>query len=416
MRTLFLFSMALLVATTLLLPASTMAQADTDQPVVRAVLFFSPTCPHCHLVIKELLLPMVEEYGDQLLIIGIDITQPDGSSLYQTAIEHYQIPPERRGVPTLIVKDIVLVGSGEIPDKFPGLVEEGLANGGIPWPDIPGFEPELNLETQEEPADNNQPAAPTASSAGTETTPPTTPTKDASEATPTAEAELALAPAPTDPPPPTPDQSIVAISENTAPATTAAEAPPADPIGTALAGVILIGMVIALMYALWRVTIGAPSLSLNGQVSFSPATSWAIPLLSLLGLGVSIYLAYVEINHVEAVCGPVGHCNIVQSSPYAQIVGIPVAVLGLLNFVAIIVLWAIQKYSDGPLANLSTLALVGLTIFGTGFSIYLTMLEIFVIQAICAWCLSSAVITTVLMLLCVMPVTAKSRLQRVYSH
>ena len=144
-------------------------------------------------------------------------------------------------------------------------------------------------------------------------------------------------------------------------------------------------------------------------------TDWAIPLLSLLGLGVSIYLAYVEINQVAAVCGPVGHCNIVQSSPYAQIVGIPVAVLGLLNFVAIIVLWAIQKYSDGPLANLSTVALVGLTIFGTGFSIYLTLLEIFVIQAICAWCLSSAVITTVLMLLCVMPATAKPRLQNAFS-
>jgi uncharacterized membrane protein len=84
--------------------------------------------------------------------------------------------------------------------------------------------------------------------------------------------------------------------------------------------------------------------------------------------------------------------------------------------VTIIILWAVQKYSDGPLANLSTLALVGLTMFGTGFSIYLTMLEIFVIHAICAWCLSSAVITTALMLLSVMPVTAKPQFQRVYSH
>ena len=419
MRKLFLFSITLFVASSLFLPASAVAQSERDQSVVRAVLFFSPTCPHCHLVINEVLVPMVQEYGDRLLIIGIDTTQPDGGTLYQAAIDHYQIPPERRGVPTLIVKDIVLVGSGEIPDKFPGLVEEGLAAGGIAWPDIPGFEPELNLEAQEEAAGEDQPAAPATTDARTETAaspiPTTAPTTANPGPTPTAERELALMPAPTDVPPPTPDQSIVAISETTVTATEA-QAPPADPVGTALAAVILIAMIIALMYAVWRVTVGAPGLSLTGQDSFSPATSWAIPLLSLLGLGVSIYLAYVEISHIEAVCGPVGHCNIVQSSSYAQIVGIPIAVLGLLNFVAIIVLWAIQKYSDGPLAHLSTVALVGLTIFGTGFSIYLTMLEIFVIQAVCAWCLSSAVITTVLMLLCVLPVTAEPRLRKAFSH
>jgi uncharacterized membrane protein len=91
-------------------------------------------------------------------------------------------------------------------------------------------------------------------------------------------------------------------------------------------------------------------------------------------------------------------------------------VLGLFNYVAIIVLWTIQKYTDGPLANLSVLALVGLTIFGTGFSIYLTLLEIFVIHAICAWCLSSAVIATLLMLLTVLPITSKPRLQNAFSH
>jgi uncharacterized membrane protein len=416
MRKLLLFCITLLVAGSLLLPTSAAAQSDADQPVVRAVLFFSPTCPHCHLVIQELLIPMVDEYGDRLTIIGIDTTQPDGGALYQAAIEHYQIPAERRGVPTLIVNDMVLVGSGEIPDKFPGLVEEGLASGGFAWPDIPGFQPELNLEAQEEPVADDQPEATAATEPESETTasPTTIPTEINPKTRPTEEQELALMPAPTDVPPPTPDQSIVAISETTAPAAEV-QTLPADPIGAALAAVILAAMVIALIYALWRVTVGAPGLSLSGQTSLPSATSWSIPLLSLLGLGVSIYLAYVEINHVEAVCGPVGHCNIVQSSRYAQIVGIPVAVLGLLNFVTIIILWAIQKYSDGPLAHLSTVALMGLTLFGTGFSIYLTLLEIFVIQAVCAWCLSSAVITTVLMLLCVMPVTDKPQFRKAYS-
>jgi uncharacterized membrane protein len=130
---------------------------------------------------------------------------------------------------------------------------------------------------------------------------------------------------------------------------------------------------------------------------------------------VSIYLAYVEISQVEAVCGPVGHCNLVQSSAYARILGIPVAVLGMVNFVAIIALWAGQRVE--PLARLSAVALLGLILFGTFFSIYLTLVEIFFIQAVCAWCLSSAVITTVVMLLVVVPVTDKSpRLQRALSR
>jgi thiol-disulfide isomerase/thioredoxin len=120
----------------LMIPSITVAQS-ADEPVVQAVLFYSTTCPHCHYVITEVLVPMVDDYGEQLQILGVDTSQPDGGQLYQAAIERYQIPRQRQGVPTLIVNDIVLVGSGEIPEKFPSLVEEGLATGGIEWPDRP---------------------------------------------------------------------------------------------------------------------------------------------------------------------------------------------------------------------------------------------------------------------------------------
>jgi hypothetical protein len=78
-------------------------------------------------VINEVLLPMLDEYGDQLQVVGIDTYQAAGSQLYQAAIEQYQISPERRGVPALVIHDVVLVGSQEIPDRFPALVKEGLA-------------------------------------------------------------------------------------------------------------------------------------------------------------------------------------------------------------------------------------------------------------------------------------------------
>ena len=115
-RYLFLLSV-LLTAFALLTPIA-VAQSE-DEAVVHAVLFYSPTCPHCHTVINDLLIPLLEKYGDNLQILGINVTEEQGQALYQLTIEHYQIPPTRLGVPTLVVNDVVLVGSGEIPDHFP---------------------------------------------------------------------------------------------------------------------------------------------------------------------------------------------------------------------------------------------------------------------------------------------------------
>jgi uncharacterized membrane protein len=178
-------------------------------------------------------------------------------------------------------------------------------------------------------------------------------------------------------------------------------------VGFALAGVILLGMIAATAYVAWRLVAARQCIVKLDRSLPSSAHTWAVPILALLGLGVAVYLAYVEIVHVEAICGPVGECNIVQSSPYAQVLGIPIAVLGMLNYLGVIVLWVVQKYAGGRLAFFSALGLLGLTLFGTIFSIYLTCLELFVIRAVCAWCLSSAVITTVLMLLVAIPITGK---------
>jgi len=89
----------------------------------------------------EVLSPLQEVYGDKLQIAEVDVTTPEGSELYQAAIAYFDIPSGRRGVPTMIVGDQVLVGSREIPAYLPGLIEQGLEEGGVDWPDIPGFEP-----------------------------------------------------------------------------------------------------------------------------------------------------------------------------------------------------------------------------------------------------------------------------------
>ena len=74
----FLIAVMFIVA---LLPTGQDVSAQGDQPVVRAVLFFSSTCPHCEKVINEDLPPLIETYGEQLQILGINTAQPDGQAL-----------------------------------------------------------------------------------------------------------------------------------------------------------------------------------------------------------------------------------------------------------------------------------------------------------------------------------------------
>jgi uncharacterized membrane protein len=96
----------------------------------------------------------------------------------------------------------------------------------------------------------------------------------------------------------------------------------------------------------------------------------------------------------------VGNCNAVQLSPYARLFGVlPIAYVGLTGYVLIGVALGIARLTSGTTAQAAARALVILTLCGTLFSIYLTALEPFVIGATCAWCLSSAVIVTLLLLL-----------------
>jgi uncharacterized membrane protein len=125
---------------------------------------------------------------------------------------------------------------------------------------------------------------------------------------------------------------------------------------------------------------------------------WAIPVLTLIGCDVAAYLAYVETAQVSAVCGPVGDCNTVQQSVYARLFGVlPIGVLGLMGYIAILAAWLVRRFRRGRPADLAALALLGMTAFGTLFSIYLTILEPFVIGATCGWCLTSAIIITLLL-------------------
>lgn len=353
-----LFRSTLLLALVLCLcPAGRATGAG--EPVVRAVLFYSPTCPACHQVITEDLPPLLGKYGPQLQIVYVNAADPGGAALYDAATALFGIPPERMGVPRLVVGDTVLVGSLEIPGELPGLIERSLASGGVDWPAIPALERTVAALRAAEPIEPPSPAA-GAPVAG--------------EAAGTLRQRLAR-----------------------------------DPTGNGLAIAILAGMVAAVVWVLsrrpwrcWR----------SGFPATRSWRDWAVPLLALAGLAVAGYLAYVETQDVEAVCGPIGDCHAVQQSEYARLFGvIPVGVVGVVGYLAILAAWTARSLGTGPIRRWAGLALCLMAAFGVLFSIYLTSLEPFVIGATCSWCLASAVIMTLILVL-IAPVAAENHAGR----
>ncbi len=365
MKPLFL---AFLVITLTLLCLPGLVHAQSGPPVVHAVLFYSPNCEHCYYIITEVLPPLFDQYGDQLQMIGVDVTQPDGQAAFRAAMEIHSIDLEYAGVPFLVVGDTYLMGDVDIPQQFPGFIEYYLAQGGLDWPDIPGL---------------------TEMIASVEST-------QAAQASPTP--ETTSTPWPTS----TPEPLILTGEERASIGDRLAQ----DPAGNGLAILVLVGMLVAVGWSIrsFRRTPGRP---------LAGAVLSLIPVLCIVGLGVAGYLAFVETTHSEAICGPVGDCNTVQQSGYARLFGIlPIGVLGIVGYLAIIAAWGSIQYTKGKLAEYGALAMLAMTFSGTLFSIYLTFLEPFVIGATCAWCLSSALIMTVLMLLSIAPgKLAATRLQ-----
>ena len=112
-------------------------------------------------------------------------------------------------------------------------------------------------------------------------------------------------------------------------------------------------------------------------------------VLAVIGLGVAGYLTYIHYEGIKPVCGLGGDCEKVQTSEWADLAGVPVALLGLIGYAAILVTLFMER--EEALVAGALIALVGF-----GFSAYLTYRELFTIDAICPWCVASAVIMALL--------------------
>jgi uncharacterized membrane protein len=123
----------------------------------------------------------------------------------------------------------------------------------------------------------------------------------------------------------------------------------------------------------------------------------AIALLALVGLFVALYLWLHALGFGGAIkCGASGGCETVQTSQWAVFLGLPVAFYGVAGYFAVLVV-ALASLRPAALAQRKwNVILVGLVSVGLLFTIYLTYLELFVIHAICRWCVGSAAIITLI--------------------
>lgn len=153
-----------------------------------------------------------------------------------------------------------------------------------------------------------------------------------------------------------------------------------------------------------------PSLP-NSDLTPSPwhrrLDAWSA-VFALAGVALAGYLTIVHYRESLLVCSAVSDCETVQTSKYAEVAGIPVALIGLVMFLVILGI-AVARIVRPDLAETATMTIFVLVAAGIGFYIYLTYLELFVIDAICQWCVASSLVTVGLF------ITESLQLRRLFS-
>jgi len=117
---------------------------------------------------------------------------------------------------------------------------------------------------------------------------------------------------------------------------------------------------------------------------------WATMISAIAGMAISIYMFIFKTFSIDAMCLGNGGCSTVNASPYSEIYGIPVAAVGFIGYLAIIISLILENYisffeENGPLLEF------GMGLVGVVYSAYLTYLEFYIIHALCPFCVASAV-------------------------
>ncbi len=132
----------------------------------------------------------------------------------------------------------------------------------------------------------------------------------------------------------------------------------------------------------------------------APALFWSTVIVSIIGAADSVYLLIYKLTGNPYMCLGNGGCHNVNFSPYSEISGIPISVFGIGAYLAILCILVLEgrvkiAKENGPLA------IFGIGLGGVAFSVYLTYLELYVIHAICPFCVVSAIAITLIFILAI---------------
>lgn len=132
-------------------------------------------------------------------------------------------------------------------------------------------------------------------------------------------------------------------------------------------------------------------------------------MLAMAGMGVAAYLTYSHYANQPIACAGLHGCQAVENSEYSKLVGIPVAVLGML-FCAGLLALVVARLVRLPLTEeWASVAAFSMTLTGVAFAAYLTYIELFVVEDVCIWCASFATIITVAWLITIVDVLAPTK-------
>jgi uncharacterized membrane protein len=127
---------------------------------------------------------------------------------------------------------------------------------------------------------------------------------------------------------------------------------------------------------------------------------WSTIILAILGTLDAIYLLVLKYTQAEAMCVGNHGCITVNNSVYSEIYGIPVSVFGIMAYLVIVAIVLVESRIKLAREN-GPLAVLGISLAGVAFSAYLTYLEFYVIHAVCPFCITSAIVITLIFILAV---------------
>ena len=130
-------------------------------------------------------------------------------------------------------------------------------------------------------------------------------------------------------------------------------------------------------------------------------------LFTVIGLLVSIYMTIFKITNNESMCIGSHGCSVVNSSRYSEVNGIPVAVIGVVGYLAILATLLLERRS-GFFQQNGTLVFFGLSLTGFLFTLYLIFVEVALIKAYCPFCITSQTVMTLIFIISVIQLVRQS--------